>query len=300
MAAQPLVGIIMGSKSDWTTLAHAAETLDGWGCRMKRRLSPLIGLPTSCSNTPPLPKRAGLELIIAGAREGPRICRGCARPRLCSRCWECPWNRLCCAVVDSLLSIVQMPAGVPVGTLAIGKAGAINAAFARHCSAGGKASAFPRCSPTISLRANRRRARCPDRLPDLSHAVHAMQIGSLAADNSDECSRSPVIRSISAAAFLTPRKSVSAGQVGPLFSGEFDDYRALFAFSQGSMPSPSSSRTSRLIGALARDRLPVYPSPDAWLWLKIALRKKPSFASSAFPDRLFTRSGSQFFRDCSL
>jgi 5-(carboxyamino)imidazole ribonucleotide mutase len=122
------VGVIMGSQSDWSTLSHTAEMLDKLGIAHEVRV-------VSAHRTPDLLFRyaeeaadRGIEVIIAGAGGAAHLPGMCAAkthlPVL-----GVPVQSSMLSGVDSLLSIVQMPAGIPVGTLAIGKAGAINAAL---------------------------------------------------------------------------------------------------------------------------------------------------------------------------
>jgi 5-(carboxyamino)imidazole ribonucleotide mutase len=126
--ARPRVGVIMGSSSDWETLRHAAEQLAALGIPAEARV-------VSAHRTPDLLFRyaeeaagRGLQVIIAGAGGAAHLPGMCAAkthlPVL-----GVPVRSKMLAGVDSLLSIVQMPAGVPVGTLAIGEAGAKNAAL---------------------------------------------------------------------------------------------------------------------------------------------------------------------------
>lgn len=125
---QPLVGLIMGSVSDWETLQHTAQTLD--------RLSiPHEVQVVSAHRTPDLlfeyvgsAEQRGLEVIIAGAGGAAHL-PGMAAAKTALPVLGIPVQSQMLNGLDSLLSIVQMPAGVPVGTLAIGKAGAINAAL---------------------------------------------------------------------------------------------------------------------------------------------------------------------------
>jgi 5-(carboxyamino)imidazole ribonucleotide mutase len=125
---QPLVGIIMGSASDWETLTHAAQTLDGLGVPYE------VGV-VSAHRTPDLlfeyagsAEGRGLEVLIAGAGGAAHL-PGMASAKTVLPVLGVPVESKALHGLDSLLSIVQMPAGVPVGTLAIGRAGAVNAAL---------------------------------------------------------------------------------------------------------------------------------------------------------------------------
>jgi 5-(carboxyamino)imidazole ribonucleotide mutase len=124
----PWVGIIMGSQSDWATLQHASSVLEQFGVPFEAKI-------VSAHRTPDLLFRyaetavdRGLEVIIAGAGGAAHLPGMCAsKTRL--PVLGVPVESKVLHGVDSLLSIVQMPSGIPVGTLAIGKAGAINAAL---------------------------------------------------------------------------------------------------------------------------------------------------------------------------
>jgi 5-(carboxyamino)imidazole ribonucleotide mutase len=124
----PLVGLIMGSRSDWPILSHAAETLDGLGVPHERRIVSAHRTPDRLVEYARSARGRGLRVIIAGAGGAAHL------PGMCAA-WTplpvlgVPMPTRTLNGVDSLLSIVQMPAGVPVGTLAIGEAGAVNAAL---------------------------------------------------------------------------------------------------------------------------------------------------------------------------
>jgi 5-(carboxyamino)imidazole ribonucleotide mutase len=123
-----LVGIIMGSRSDWGTLRHTAETLEALGVPFETRV-------VSAHRTPDLlfeycegARGRGLEVIIAGAGGAAHL-PGMAAAKTSLPVLGVPVQSKSLNGLDSLLSIVQMPAGIPVGTLAIGRAGAVNAAL---------------------------------------------------------------------------------------------------------------------------------------------------------------------------
>jgi 5-(carboxyamino)imidazole ribonucleotide mutase len=123
---KPLVGIIMGSQSDWPTMRHAADTLASLGVACETRITSAHRTPDRLRDYATTAAARGLLVIIAGAGGAAHL------PGMAAA-----WTRLPVLGVpveshalrgqDSLLSIVQMPAGIPVGTLAIGRAGAINA-----------------------------------------------------------------------------------------------------------------------------------------------------------------------------
>jgi 5-(carboxyamino)imidazole ribonucleotide mutase len=128
MAAQPLVGLIMGSKSDWETLQHCGATLDQLKIPYEARiLSAHRTLDMLLEYVASAEKR-GLEVIIAGAGGAAHLA-GVAAAKTLLPVLGVPMESKALNGMDSLLSTVQMPAGIPVGTLAIGKAGAINAAL---------------------------------------------------------------------------------------------------------------------------------------------------------------------------
>ena len=122
------VGIIMGSQSDWATMSHTAETLKSLGIPFESRVVSAHRTPDLLFDYAETAADRGLEVIIAGAGGAAHLPGMCAAkthlPVL-----GVPVQSSMLSGVDSLLSIVQMPAGVPTATLAIGKAGAINAAL---------------------------------------------------------------------------------------------------------------------------------------------------------------------------
>jgi len=125
---QPLVGIIMGSKSDWETLSHAADTLTKLGVPHEVRVVSAHRTPDLLFEYAGTAEARGLQVIIAGAGGAAHL-PGMAAAKSALPVLGVPVESAVLGGVDSLLSIVQMPAGIPVGTLAIGKAGAINAAL---------------------------------------------------------------------------------------------------------------------------------------------------------------------------
>ena len=126
--ADPIVGIIMGSNSDWDTMRHAAETLDALGVAHEARVVSAHRTPKRLYDYATGAKARGLKLIIAGAGGAAHL-PGMAASMTELPVLGVPIESKALKGMDSLLSIVQMPAGVPVGTLAIGKPGAINAAL---------------------------------------------------------------------------------------------------------------------------------------------------------------------------
>ena len=133
---QPLVGVIMGSRSDWETMSHAARTLEEMGVPHEVRVVSAHRTPDLLFDYASSASSRGLEVIIAGAGGAAHLPGMCAAKTVLP-VLGVPVESKALHGVDSLLSIVQMPAGIPVATLAIGKAGAINAAlFATAIMAG--------------------------------------------------------------------------------------------------------------------------------------------------------------------
>lgn len=125
---QAQVGIIMGSQSDWPTLRHAAETLDGLGIAHESRVVSAHRTPARLYDYARTARQRGLKVIIAGAGGAAHL-PGMTASMTPLPVFGVPIESKALSGLDSLLSIVQMPGGIPVGTLAIGKAGAINAAL---------------------------------------------------------------------------------------------------------------------------------------------------------------------------
>jgi 5-(carboxyamino)imidazole ribonucleotide mutase len=125
---QPLVGIIMGSSSDWETLQNAADTLTRLGIAHEVRVISAHRTPDLLFEYATAAKGRGLEVLIAGAGGAAHL-PGMTAAKTLLPVLGVPVQSKTLNGLDSLLSIVQMPAGVPVGTLAIGAAGATNAAL---------------------------------------------------------------------------------------------------------------------------------------------------------------------------
>ncbi len=124
--SSPLVGVIMGSTSDWETMRHAAEMLDGLGVAHEVRVVSAHRTPDLLFEYADAAAGRGLEVIIAGAGGAAHL-PGMVAAKTVVPVLGVPVQSRALQGLDSLLSIVQMPGGVPVGTLAIGEAGAKNA-----------------------------------------------------------------------------------------------------------------------------------------------------------------------------
>ena len=133
----PLVGVIMGSRSDWETLRHCCDALDRLGIAYETEVVSAHRTPDKLFAYAEAAEGRGLEVIIAGAGGAAHLPGMCAS-KTALPVLGVPVESAVLRGVDSLLSIVQMPAGVPVGTLAIGKAGATNAALLAAAILGNK------------------------------------------------------------------------------------------------------------------------------------------------------------------
>ena len=127
-SAQPLVGIIMGSKSDWETLSHAADMLDQLGVPYEARVLSAHRTPDALFEYASTAEQRGLGAIIAGAGAAAHLA-GVTAAKAMIPVLGVPIESGALKGLDALLSTVQMPGGVPVATFAIGKAGAVNAAI---------------------------------------------------------------------------------------------------------------------------------------------------------------------------
>ena len=142
-AARPVVGIVMGSRTDWDTLRHASEVLDQFGVPHERKIVSAHRTPDRMFEYAATAAARGLEVLIAGAGGAAHL-PGMTAAKTSLPVLGVPVQSKSLNGLDSLLSIVQMPGGIPVGTLAIGKAGAINAALLATAILGNKHAKFRR------------------------------------------------------------------------------------------------------------------------------------------------------------
>jgi 5-(carboxyamino)imidazole ribonucleotide mutase len=126
--AEALVGVIMGSRSDWDTMRHAVETLDELGVPIETRVVSAHRTPDLLFEYASTAADRGLKVVVAGAGGAAHL-PGMVAAKTHLPVLGVPVESHALRGMDSLLSIVQMPAGVPVGTLAIGRSGAVNAAL---------------------------------------------------------------------------------------------------------------------------------------------------------------------------
>ena len=137
MEQQPLVGVIMGSQSDWETMRHAVETLEQLGVPCETRIVSAHRTPDLVFEYAGTAEERGLEVIIAGAGGAAHL-PGMTAAKTVVPVIGVPVESRALSGLDSLLSIVQMPAGIPVATVAIGRAGATNAALLAAAMLGAK------------------------------------------------------------------------------------------------------------------------------------------------------------------
>jgi 5-(carboxyamino)imidazole ribonucleotide mutase len=126
--AEPVVAVVMGSRSDWDTMKHACDTLEELGVPFQARVLSAHRTPAELAEYAAGAAEAGFKVVVAGAG-GAAALPGAIAAHTHLPVLGVPMESHALKGMDSLLSMVQMPAGVPVGTLAIGKAGAINAAI---------------------------------------------------------------------------------------------------------------------------------------------------------------------------
>ena len=126
--AEPVVGVIMGSRSDWETMQHAADTIEALGVPFETRVVSAHRTPDLLFEYASAAAERGLQVIVAGAGGAAHL-PGMTAAKTHLPVLGVPMESKALKGMDSLLSIAQMPAGVPVGTLAIGRAGAVNAAL---------------------------------------------------------------------------------------------------------------------------------------------------------------------------
>jgi len=158
----PLVGIIMGSKSDWPVMEHAADMLRRLGVKFEAKVVSAHRTPQRLYDYASSAQSRGLKVIIAGAGGAAHL-PGMAAAMTVLPVLGVPVATTALQGQDSLLSIVQMPGGIPVGTLAIGKPGAINAGILA-------ASILALSDPALSARLAALRAEQTDSVPDSPEA----------------------------------------------------------------------------------------------------------------------------------
>jgi 5-(carboxyamino)imidazole ribonucleotide mutase len=170
--ARPLVGVIMGSRSDWETMTHAVATLEVLGVPYEVRVVSAHRTPDLAFEYADSAARRGLAVIIAAAGGAAHLA-GVIAAKTPLPVLGVPVESRALRGLDSLLSMVQMPAGVPVGTLAIGRAGAINAAILATAILGTKHSRFRDAVERFRARQTQAVLEAPDPRTPPSPAVAA-------------------------------------------------------------------------------------------------------------------------------
>ena len=153
----PLVGVIMGSRSDWPTMRHAADTLEELGIAVESRVISAHRTPERLYAYAREARGRGIRVIVAGAGGAAHL-PGMVASMTTLPVLGVPVRSEALSGLDSLLSIVQMPGGVPVGTLAIGRAGAVNAGLLA-------ASVLALADPALAERLDERRRRQTEAVP---------------------------------------------------------------------------------------------------------------------------------------
>jgi len=169
----PLVGIIMGSTSDWETMEHAADTLRDLGVPYETRVVSAHRTPDLLFEYADGAEKRGIEVIIAGAGGAAHL-PGMIASKTVLPVLGVPVESKALKGLDSLLSIAQMPGGIPVGTLAIGKAGAINAALLAAAILGNKHKAVREVLRAFRAAQTKRVLSQPDPAAAAETALHAV------------------------------------------------------------------------------------------------------------------------------
>jgi 5-(carboxyamino)imidazole ribonucleotide mutase len=170
---KPLVGIIVGSTSDWETMEHAASTLRELGVPHETRVVSAHRTPDLLFEYAASAEKRGIEVIIAGAGGAAHL-PGMAASKTVLPVLGVPVESKSLKGLDSLLSIAQMPGGIPVGTLAIGKAGAINAALLAAAILGNKHPAIREALRSFRLAQTKKVLSQPDPAAAARKALNAV------------------------------------------------------------------------------------------------------------------------------
>ena len=261
MAAKP-VAIIMGSQSDWATMKHAAETLDALGSAYEARIVSAHRTPERLYDFADSARKSGFKVIIAGAGGAAHL-PGMTASMTPLPVLGVPMNTHALEGKDSLLSIMQMPAGIPVGTLAIGKPGAINAALLAAAVLALSDAGSPSGS---TLGAHARPKPWPRRPKDLSLAAqtrrdhrHSRRRPARAA-----CWRWRQRRSVCDVTFIRPKRTPAPStSCTPGTCAAYDDEAALgrFAGAVDVITYEFENVPAKTAAFLAR-RKPVLPDPQ--------------------------------------
>jgi 5-(carboxyamino)imidazole ribonucleotide mutase len=172
-SGEPLVGIIMGSASDWETMERTANTLRELGVPYETRVVSAHRTPDLLFDYASAAEKRGIEVIIAGAGGAAHL-PGMAASKTVLPVLGVPVESKALKGLDSLLSIAQMPGGIPVGTLAIGKAGAINAALLAAAILGNKHPAIRESLRAFRIRQTKKVLAQPDPAAAARNALKAV------------------------------------------------------------------------------------------------------------------------------
>ena len=276
--SQPLVGIIMGSKSDWETMRHAVETLQELGVPHEVRVVSAHRTPDQMFAYAETAAERGIEVIIAGAGGAAHL-PGMTAAKTSLPVLGVPVQSRALNGMDSLLSIVQMPAGVPVGTLAIGRAGAVNAALLATAILGNKHPQFRSAYRRIPAAADWRRTG-PPRSARVRMTVGILGGGQLG-------------RMLALAGYplglrfrvLDTYHDAPAGELAELVVGEsFDDREALARFASGlTLVTYEFENVPVDAARYLESQVPVYPPPAALEASQDRLTEKAFFRQLNIP-----------------
>ena len=227
----PLVAVIMGSTSDWETMTHAVEALERFGVPYEKHVVSAHRTPVWMAEFAQGAEARGIEVIIAGAGGAAHL-PGMTAAHTLLPVLGVPVQTAALNGLDSLLSIVQMPGGVPVGTLAIGKAGATNAGLLAVAHPGDVASGAARTPARLSRRADRQGAR--GSLAVSRVILPGATIGVLGSGQLGRMMAIAARRMGYRVHTLSPGEDTPTGQVADLeITADYEDLDAIRAFAKG-------------------------------------------------------------------
>ena len=263
----------MGSRSDWETMRHAAETLEALEVPFEQRVVSAHRTPDLLFEYAGSAEERGLQVLIAGAGGAAHL-PGMAAAKTALPVLGVPVESKTLKGMDSLLSIVQMPAGMPVGTLAIGRAGAVNAALLAAAIVARSRRGHPRAARALPRGADRVVLASPDPAACViaRRCIGGGQLGRMLA-----LAGIPLGLSFR---FLDPSPDAPAAEVGELLVGAYDDPELLDRLADGAAASRTSSRTSR---SRRRERVGAMPGAAALEAAQDRLVEKQLFRRLGIP-----------------